>query len=130
MRSRSLTPAVLAFRGVHAAIAAGFLLAIGYVWWCALTGRRGRTLRVAVAALTGEGLVVAVNRGDCPLGCLQERIGDSVPLFELVLSPDAARRAVPALGLVAAVGIGLLGRPAGTHAGTSALHRAELLGSG
>jgi len=32
-----------------------------------------------------------------------------VPLFELVLSPAAARRAVPVLGLVAAAGIALLG---------------------
>lgn len=32
-----------------------------------------------------------------PLGGLQERLGDRVPLFELLLSPRAARRAVPVL---------------------------------
>ncbi len=37
--------------------------------------------------------------------------GDPVPLFELVLSPRAAKRAVPVLGAVAAAGIAALARP-------------------
>jgi len=98
----------LAFRAAHAAIALEQLLAIAYVWWCALTGRRGRLLRVAAASLIGEGVLVAANHGDCPLGGLQERLGDPVPLFELVLSPRAAKRAVPTLGAVASGGLLLL----------------------
>lgn len=98
------------FRVVHAAIAAAFLVAIVYVWWCALSGRRGRLLRVAVTALLAEGILVLINRGDCPLGGLQERMGDPVPLFELVLSPPAARRAVPVLGVVTAAGLFVLAR--------------------
>jgi hypothetical protein len=105
---RGLSPAALAFRAVHAAIAVGFLAGIGYVWACALTGRRGPWLRVVLAALAGEGLVVVANRGDCPLGGLQARLGDPVPLFELVLSQRAARRAVPALGAVTVAGAALL----------------------
>lgn len=105
-----LTPAALAFRAAHAAIAAAFLLAIGYIWWCALTGRRGRLLRTAVAALAGEGVLVVANRGDCPLGGLQDRLGDPDPLFELVLSPRAARWAVPVLGAITAAGVALLAR--------------------
>jgi hypothetical protein len=85
-----------------------FLGAIFYVWWCALTGRRDRWLRLAVVALVAEGAFVAANHGDCPLGPIQERLGDPVPLFELVLSPTAARRAVPTLGLVTAAGLMLL----------------------
>jgi hypothetical protein len=83
-------------------------MAIVYVWWCAVTRRRDRWLRLAIAALAAEGTVVAVNHGDCPLGPLQARVGDPVPLFELVLSPSAARRAVPTLGGVTAVGVLLL----------------------
>lgn len=105
---RPLSASARVFRAVHTAIAAGFLLAIAYVWWCALTGRRDRRLTVAVAALTGEGILVAANHGDCPLGPLQERVHDPVPLFELVLSPTAARRAVPVLGAVAAAGMAAL----------------------
>jgi hypothetical protein len=107
-RRQALSPAAWAFRAVHAVIAVGFLAAIAYVWWCALTGRRGPLVRVAIASLVGEGVVVALNQGDCPLGPLQDRIGDPVPLFELVLSPRAAKRAIPVLGSLAAGGVALV----------------------
>ena len=106
--ARKLSRAALAFRTFHAAIAAEQLFAIAYVWWCAITGRRGRLLRVAAASLIGEGVLVAANRGDCPLGGVQERLGDPVPLFELVLSPSAAKRAVPTLGAIAGAGLVLM----------------------
>ena len=105
-----LSPAALAFRAGHTAIAVGFLAAIADVWASALTGRRGPLLHVAVAALVAEGVVVAANGGDCPLGGLQDRMGDPVPLFELVLPPRAARLAVPVLGAVTAAGIVQLAR--------------------
>jgi hypothetical protein len=114
MRGHNPTPAMylsraaLAFRTLHAAIAIEMLLAIAYVWWCALRGRRDRLLRIAAASLIGEGVVVAANHGDCPLGGLQERLGDPVPLFELVLSPRAAKRAVPTLGAITAAGLALV----------------------
>jgi len=98
----------MSFRAIHAAIAAEQLFAIAYVWWCAITGRRDRLLHVAVASLIGEGVLVAANRGDCPLGGVQERLGDPVPLFELVLSARAAKRAVPTLGAIAGAGLVLL----------------------
>lgn len=54
MKLNKWTRAALAFRAVHAAIAVEMLLAIGYVW-CALAGRRGRLLRIAVATSLSEG---------------------------------------------------------------------------
>jgi hypothetical protein len=107
-RKKGLSPAIVAWRAAHAVIAAGFLASIGYIWWCARSGRRGPLLRAAIAALAAEGVVVLANRGDCPLGALGDRIGDPVPLFELVLPATAARRAVPTLGAVTAAGLGLL----------------------
>ncbi|MFN8173525.1 MAG: hypothetical protein U0T02_00480 [Solirubrobacteraceae bacterium] len=106
--SAPLSGAALALRTAHAAVAVTFLGAIAYVWWCGLTRRRGRVLRGCVAALACEGAAVAASGGDCPLGGLQERVGDPVPLFELVLSPRAAKAAVPALGAVAAAGVALV----------------------
>jgi hypothetical protein len=107
-----LSRAALAFRAGHTAIAIEQLLAIAYVWWCALTDRRDRLLRIAVATLLIEGVLVVANRGDRPLGGLQQRLGDPVPLFELVLSPRAspraARWAVPTLGAITAAGLALL----------------------
>jgi hypothetical protein len=49
------SPAVIAWRLAHALIAVGFLASIGYVWWCALTGRKGKFLAKAVGALVAEG---------------------------------------------------------------------------
>jgi hypothetical protein len=63
---------------------------------------------LAVGALVGEGALMVANRGDCPLGGLQERLEDPVPLFELVLSPKAAKAAVPVLGAISAGGIALV----------------------
>ena len=105
MPTAELSSAARAFRTGHAAVALTFLLAIVYVWWCALTGRRDRWLRRAGVALIAEGALVAANRGDCPLGGVQERLGDPVPLFELVLPAPSARRAVPVLGAVTTAGL-------------------------
>jgi hypothetical protein len=98
----------MSFRAFQAAIAAEELLAIAYMWWCAITGRRDRLLCIAVAILIGEGVLVTANRGDCPLRGLQERLGDPVPLFELVLSPRAAKRAVTTMGAITSAGLVLL----------------------
>jgi hypothetical protein len=108
MAPEALSPAARAFRVAHGVITGTFLVAIGYVWWCALTRRRDVWVRVAVSGLVIEGAVVAANHGDCPLGPLQDQLGDPVPLFELLLSPRAAKRAVPVLGAVAATGLLLL----------------------
>ena len=117
----TLSPAARAFRAGHAAIAVGFLAAIANIWWCALTGGTNRLLRPAIAALAVEGAVVAANDGDCPLRPLQARVGDPVPLFELVLSPRAARQAVPILGLIAVAGVvAVIGRGGLTAARCSA----------
>jgi hypothetical protein len=110
MASTRLSPAARGFRIAHGAITVAFLGAIVYIWWCALTGRRDRKLQLAVVALVTEGACVTANHGDCPLGPLQARAGDPIPLFELLLSPTAARRAVPALGLITAAGLILLMR--------------------
>lgn len=106
--SEPLSGAALTLRAAHAAVSVGFLSAIAYVWWCGLTRRRGPLLRACVTALACEGAAVAANGGDCPLGGLQGRVGDPVPLFELVLSPRAAKAAVPALGAVTAAGVALV----------------------
>jgi hypothetical protein len=106
--TEGLSAVVIAWRAAHGLIAAGFLGAIAYIWWCAISGRRGPLLRPAVGALTAEAVLVAANKGDCPLGPLGDRVGDPMPLFGLVLPPRAAKLAVPVLGAVTAAGIALL----------------------
>jgi hypothetical protein len=106
-----LSRGALAFRSGHAAIAVVELTCLAYVWTCALTGRRDRFLHGAVGILAAEGVGLVIGGGNCPLGPLQQRLGDPVPLFELVLPPAWARRAVPILAGISGVGIGLALRP-------------------
>lgn len=79
-----------------------------HVWRCALTRRRDRLLYVSVAALSIEGVGLLIGRGDCPLGPMQQRLGDPVPLFELVLPPRAAKAAVPVLAATAVGGLAVV----------------------
>ena len=64
--------------------------------------------RAAIAGLSLEGVGLIIGRGNCPLGPVQDRLEDPVPLFELVLPPRAAKAAVPALTAVAALGMALV----------------------
>ena len=96
------------FRVAHALIGLLDLVGLGYLWACALTGRRDRLLRLSVAALLVEGVALVVGPGNCPLGPLQRRLGDPVPLFELVLPRRAAKAAVPVLVAISAAGMALI----------------------
>jgi hypothetical protein len=109
--SPPLSREALALRAGHTAIAVVELSCLGYVWTCALTGRRDSLLRGAIGVLAAEGVGLIVGRGNCPLGPLQERVGDPVPLFELVLPPAWARRAIPIFAAISGVGIALAVRP-------------------
>jgi hypothetical protein len=96
------------FRIAHAAWSVASLASLAYVWACALGRRRDRPLAGAVAFLSLEGLALIVGRGDCPMAPLQRRLGDPVPLFELVLPAAAAKAAIPVLTLVTIGGFAAL----------------------
>jgi len=119
MSSPPLAPAAIALRVFHVGVAVVEVASLGYVWSCALTRRRDRVLAIASIALAVEGSALVVGRGNCPLAPLQQRLGDPVPLFELVLEPRAAKAAVPALAGLSAVGLALAwarpSRPAAGH---------------
>jgi hypothetical protein len=100
-----LGPAARGFRIAHAAFSVIQLSCLGYVWYCALTRRRDRLLTASVATLLFEAGALWVGRGDCPFGPLQSRLGDPVPLFELVLPKRAAKAAIPVLFTIAVAGL-------------------------
>jgi len=104
----SLGRGALAVRSVHVLIAGGEIASLIYLWTCALAGRRGRALNAAIVVLSMEGAALVAGRGDCLLGPLQQRLGDPVPLFELVLRPRAAKLAVPALAGFTVLGMVVL----------------------
>jgi hypothetical protein len=102
---RALTWEAKAFRIGHFLVAAIELGSVAYVWSCAITRRRDKTLAVALGLLSVQGAGLIIGRGNCPLGPLQQRLGDPVPLFELVLPPRAAKAAVPALAAITTAGL-------------------------
>jgi cbb3-type cytochrome oxidase subunit 3 len=85
---------ILLIRFIHGLFTAFFLTCIGYVYYAALTGKRGRLLYGAVAALTVEGIIVMANGGDCPLGGIHRRHGDDRDFFELIMPKRLSKRAV------------------------------------
>jgi hypothetical protein len=86
-----------AFRIAHLVWGFFGMAALGYVWLCAVRRRRDPMLAVSIAFLSIEGIALIVGRGNCPFGPVQARLGDPVPMFELLLPPRAARAAVPIL---------------------------------
>lgn len=104
----SLEPAARAFRVAHLTFGAFAMAGLGWIWICALTGRRDRALRLATGQLLFEGGALIVGRGNCPFGPFQARLGDPVPMFELFLPPRAAKAAVPILAGVTLAGFAVL----------------------
>jgi hypothetical protein len=97
-----------ALRIGHIAIATVELGSLGDVWLCALSGRRDRLLGAALATLSVQGVALLIGGGNCPLGPLQERVGDPGPLFELILPPRAAKAAIPVFFAIALGGVAML----------------------
>jgi hypothetical protein len=107
-----LPPGAKLFRLAHLAWGVLSMVALGIVWRDAWTGRRGWPTLASVAWLSLEGVALAIGRGDCPAGPFQRRLGDPVPMFELVLPPRAAKAAIPVLLVVTLAGFAaLLVRP-------------------
>jgi len=104
------------FRLAHLAWGVASMAALGAIWWGVATGRRGRRVDASVAWLALEGVALGIGRGDCPAGGLQRRLGDPVPMFELVLPPRAAKAAIPVLAAITVAGIaGLVVRGLTAH---------------
>ena len=99
-----MTAPVIAVRTLHALISLWFISCLLYVYYAAFARKRDRMLAVATVALIGEGAVVGLNGGDCPLGAVHHRYGDDKAFFELILPKSVAKAAVPVLGGVAGLG--------------------------
>lgn len=109
-----------ALRLLHNCIGAAELGCLGYLWLCAITGRRDRWLSLSAGVLAAEGIALVAAKG-CPLGIFQRRAGDDVPMFELWFGPRLAPFATPALTVAAAAGLLTVAtRPAGRAAHSGA----------
>lgn len=118
---RSLPPRAKAFRIAHVAWGVVALSALTHIWASAIVQRRDAPVWASVAFLLVQGVALVIGRGDCPFGPFQRRLGDPIPMFELVLPPRAAKAAIPVLFVVSVAGIAaLVVRP--THDRGSSAH--------
>ena len=109
----SLPRGAKVFRVAHIAWGAVAMSALGYIWTCALVRRRDRYLWAAITFLLVQGVALVVGRGNCPFGPFQRRLGDPVPMFELILPQRVAKAAIPVLLVVTIAGmVAVIGRTA------------------
>jgi hypothetical protein len=100
-----------AYRVAHIVWGAAQLIALARVWASALGLPRSGSFWPAVGFLGVQGAGLVVGRGDCPMAPIQHRLGDPVPMFELLLPPRAAKAAIPVLAGVSVLGLVLAFRP-------------------
>ena len=83
---------IVFLRIIHGLIAVALIASVGAIYYAAVTKTHGTWLYVALGALLVEGIVVILNKGNCPFGYVSRRFGDSKPFFELLLPPRIARQ--------------------------------------
>jgi len=129
MTWRQLDSRAQAFRIAHTAWAIVSMASLGYIWWSAATRRRDPLLAACIAFLSLESAALIVGRGNCPFAPLQARLGDPVPLFELVLPPRAAKAAIPVLAAASVAGIVAVAARGAVPPGTPHKSRRRLHGA-
>jgi hypothetical protein len=95
---------VFIIKSVHSLVLFWVAFCIAYLFYAVLAGDYGTLMIVALGSTILEGLVVAANRGACPLRALAERYGaENGSVTELFLPKPVARNAFrvafPFLGL-------------------------------
>lgn len=87
--------ALAAIRGLHSAV---FLVELGSILWIVITGitgRRDRSVGIAVALVAVEGVVWLGNSRICPLTPLAERYGAVSGSVSDIFLPDPIARTIP-----------------------------------
>ncbi len=96
---------VILIRTLHGVITFVFLSCIFYIYYSGITNKVGFLTYIAIGLIILEGAVVSLNGGNCPLGAVHHKYGDDKAFFELFLPIKVAKKAVPFLGIVAAIGV-------------------------
>jgi len=101
---------IAAIKVVHLALFLLLAAAVLHVFFCGVSGRRGRLLAWSVALCAFELVVLAANHWRCPLTTLAERLGARDGAVASLFLPGWSLRFVfPAFGALFAVGLALVG---------------------
>ena len=89
----------------HTFIIAGMAVCIFYVLYCGIYGLRGRFLFISIIAVGIEGIVLLLNKGQCPLTKLAVKYGDDYErFFDSFLPKRFTPFVVPGLSVIFIVG--------------------------
>ena len=78
-------------RSIHTLIALVMIASMAIVYYSAISETYDILLYLALGALLIEGIVITINKGDCPFSYLQRKYGDDKAFFELFLPKNIAR---------------------------------------
>lgn len=106
MGQRSNQRALTAIRVLHTAIWALVMLAIVYILYCSIFHIENALLALSIVLVVGEGIVLVVSGGICPLTRLARRYSDDPdPGFDIYLPGWVLRRHKLILGGLFALGL-------------------------
>ena len=93
----------------HTVIIAGMTTFILYVFYAGLSGTRGNFLIVSITAVVIEGIVLLLNKGQCPLTKWAIKYGDNHKrFFDSFLPKRITPFVVPGLTVIFLVGLVLV----------------------
>lgn len=95
----------LFLRLVHFLIVIYLVSGIFYIYYCAFTKTVNSLLLLFVISLIVEGIIIYVNKGNCPFGYFQRMYGDNKPFFELILPKRYAKKAVKFFAVLTLLGL-------------------------
>jgi hypothetical protein len=101
-------PMVYVVRALHLVIGIGMTAATFYLWYAAIFRVLDVWTGLSVAALAVQWVIVALNRGHCPMGVVHSRYGDEKTLFELVAGKQYAIHGFRNWAISCALGFGVL----------------------
>jgi hypothetical protein len=99
---------VVLVRLLHGIIALFLLASVGLVYYAGITGRVGTVTYLAILVLVVEGIVVFLNKGNCPFDTVHRWAGDDRTLLELFFPPRVAKMGIPFLAILTGIGLLLL----------------------
>lgn len=95
---------IVVARSIHTLIALIMFASMAVVYYSAISETYDILLYLASGALLIEGIVITLNKGDCPLSYLQRKYGDDKAFFELFLPKSIAKQMFRFNFVVIAVG--------------------------
>lgn len=96
---------IYSIRFIHLLITIYFVACVSYVYYCLLINIENKILYIAIISLLIEGLIVFLNKSECPLVIAHRKFGDAMSFFELFLPKQLAKKAIPYFAILSITGL-------------------------